>query len=334
MDRLGFGIVGLGNITVGTIAPAMLELAECELIAGTSRDQGRADAFAERFGARRAYDDYDAMLADPDVQAVYIATPNALHGQQTVAAARAGKHVWCDKPLALSRAEAVRSIVACRDAGVALGVNFHNRHLPWLHEVTRLIADGHLGDVEVIHIEASSGPRHYTNWRADPALAGLGTLSNVGGHPLDWLGVILDSRAVEVSAMLDPAPGSGQVEMLAMVLLRFANGTRVFCNFNERVRDPLNDVVIYGTRGRIIGKNLTRSRLDGELHVRTEEGETVTPYPNPKAHQRSLRAFARAVLAGEEPNASGQDGLRSVVLTEAIARAAAERRTVDVPDVD
>ena len=328
--RLRFGVIGIGNIVQGTIAPAIVAEAGCELVAAVSRDQGRADAFAEKFGARFVYTDYDEMLANPEVDAVFIATPNQQHSAQTIAAARAGKHVMCDKPMATSVADAVASVEACEDAGVKLGINFHNRHLPWVQDTKAMVAEGRIGDIEVIQVEGGSGPRHYENWRADPAIAGLGTLYNVGVHMLDFLGWILDSEATDVTALFDQEPGSREVEMLAMVLLRFRNGTMAYLNANERILFPQNDIAIYGKEGRIVGSGLTRSRADGELHLLTKEGETVTPYPSPGAHRRSVAAFARAVLAGQTPNASGADGLRSMQLCDAIARSVMERRTVAV----
>jgi 1,5-anhydro-D-fructose reductase (1,5-anhydro-D-mannitol-forming) len=193
-----------------------------------------------------------------------------------------------------------------------------------------MVARGRIGEIEVIQVEGGSGPRHYDNWRADPAMAGLGTLYNVGVHMLDFLRWILDSEATEVTALFDHPPGSGEIEMLAMVLLRFGNGTMAYLNANERLLFPQNDIAIHGKRGRIIGAGVTRSRADGELRFLTDEGETVTPYLNEGAHQRSVAAFTRAVLAGETPNASGVDGLRSIELCDAIARSARERRTVGV----
>jgi 1,5-anhydro-D-fructose reductase (1,5-anhydro-D-mannitol-forming) len=327
---LGWGVIGIGDIVKTTMAPAIVAEPECDLVAGVSRDQGRADAFASQFGARFAYTDYDAMLANPEVEAVLIATPNVFHADQVVAAARAGKHVLCDKPLAIDVAGAKRAVEACTDAGVALGVNFHNRHLPWVRDVSRLIAEGVIGDVRVVQLQVASGPRHYTNWRADPEIAGLGTVHNVGVHGLDFLRVLLGSDPVEVIAMIDPAPDSGEVEMLALIQLRFQSGALVQYNANETLRDPLNDIVIYGTEGRVIGRGFTRSRNDGELAVLTDSGETVTRYPAPEAHRLSMAAFTKAVLAGDEPNASGQDGLVSAQLCEAIGRSAREGRLVPV----
>ena len=329
-EMLGWGIIGIGNIVRSTMAPAMLVEPACDLVAAVSRDQGRADEFAQEFGARFAYAVYEEMLANPEVEAVFIATPNLFHADQVVAAAEAGKHVFCDKPLGLNVADARRALGACESAGVSLGVNFHNRHLPWIRDVSRLIAENTIGAIEVIQLQVASGPRHYDNWRADPVMTGLGSVHNVGVHGLDFLRVLLQSDPVEVLAMFDRAPGSGEVEMLALIQLRFENGVMVQYNANETLRDPLNDIVIYGTEGRMVGKSFTRSRSDGELAILTDAGETIKRYPAPEAHQLSLAAFTNAVLSGEEPNASGVDGLRSAQVCEAIERSARERRLVEV----
>jgi 1,5-anhydro-D-fructose reductase (1,5-anhydro-D-mannitol-forming) len=334
MKSVGWGVIGLGNIVNSTIAPAMVAEPNCDLVAGVSRDQGRADAFAAKFGARFAYDDYDLMLANPEVEAIFIASPNSMHAQQVIAAAQAGKHVLCDKPMAINVPDAMREIEACRRAGVKFGINFHNRHLVWVRDVREMIGRGVIGDIEAVEVEAGSGTRHYDNWRTDPELAGLGSIYNVGVHALDFLRFILDSEAVEVSAMFDREPGSGAVERLGMALIRFANRTMAYVNFNERLAYPRNDVVFFGSKGRIAGFGLTRARVDGELTVVTEEGETTTPYPAPGAHQRSVAAFAQAVLSDQEPNASGLDGLRSMQLCDAIARSVTERRVVEVDHTD
>jgi 1,5-anhydro-D-fructose reductase (1,5-anhydro-D-mannitol-forming) len=328
-STLGWGVIGLGNIVYTTMAPAMVAEPECDLVAGVSRDQGRAEKFAAKFGARYAYSDYAEMLANPEVEAVFIATPNAFHADEVVAAAEAGKHVMCDKPLATTVEDAHRAYDACRAAGVKLGINFHNRHMPWVRDVRDLIQKGALGDVQTIHVEASAGLRQHEGWRNDPKLAGVGAVYNIGVHVFDFLGFLLDSQPVEVTAMFDHEE-PGRLETEALILIRFANGTRVFVDTNQNNPHPHNDIAIYGSAGRVTGVELTRSRVGGELAVLTDEGEEVTPYPAVQAHRLCLAAFTRAILSGEEPNASGLDGVRSVALCEAITTSVRERRRVEV----
>lgn len=328
-DTLGWGVIGLGNIVYTTMAPAMVAEPECDLVAGVSRDQGRADAFAAKFGARGAYTDYAEMLANPEVEAVFVATPNALHADEVVAAAEAGKHVLCDKPLATTTADAHRAYDACRAAGVRLGINFHNRHMPWVRDVRDLVRAGTLGDVQTIHLEASAGLRRHEGWRNDPQLAGVGAVYNIGVHVLDLLTFVLDARPVEVAAFFDREE-PGTLDSEALILMRFDNGTRVFVDTNQNNPHPHNDISLYGSAGRITGVSLTRSRVGGELRVLTDDGEKVTPYPAVEAHRLCLAAFTRAVLAGEEPDASGLDGVHSVELCEAITTSVRERRRVEL----
>jgi 1,5-anhydro-D-fructose reductase (1,5-anhydro-D-mannitol-forming) len=329
-EVLRWGVIGIGNIVQGTMAPAIVAEPQMELVAGVSRDRGRADAFAEKFGARFAYTDYDEMLANPQIDAVFVATPNAQHAEQVLKAARAGKHVLCDKPMALTVADAEAEVAACRAAGVKLGINFHNRHLPWVRDVRQLLQDGVIGEVHTIHVMVSAGVVPPISWRNDAELAGLGTVYSQGVHVLDFLRFQLGSEPSEVVAMFDDEKGKYQVETEALVLMRFDNGTRVFLDIDCSNRFPQNDISYYGEKGRIVGRNLTRSRKDGELLVTTESGETSTAYPSPGAHRRCIAAFTAAVLAGEEPNASGEDGVRSMQTTEAIATSSRERRVVPV----
>lgn len=330
MPELGWGVVGIGGFLTGTIAPAMTAEHHCRIVAATSRDLSRASEFASKFDVPNAYDDYEAMLDDPAVDAVYIATPNALHPEQVIAAARAGKHIYCDKPIATNAAAAEAAVRACREAGVYLGVNFHNRFLPWVQDLTVMIASNELGDIQVVEVDVGSGPRHYTDWRADPSLAGLGSVHNVGVHALDFLRVMLDAEPVEVTTMFDRAPDGRNVEMLALILIRFDNGTLAYCNANEKLTRPRNGIVIHGTEGRVTGTGLTRSRSDGDLTVVTGSGEAITHYPSPEAHRIAVAEFARAVLDRREPSPSGLDGLRSAQLCEAIGASATARRVVGV----
>lgn len=323
----GWGMIGLGRIA-STIAQALGTLDGAELVAVVSRDQGRADAFAAEHGARRALTSYEEMLADPDVHAVYIATPNSLHAEQAIAAARAGKHVFCDKPLATSVADAERVVEECRAAGVKLGVNFQTRHHDSFVEARRLIADGAIGDVLVCQVEVSAGATGLGGWRTDRELAGLGSINNIGVHAYDLLRFLLGAEVTEVATLTDA--GADELETEALALFRFDGGTLAYANANQTVAGFQPDIDIYGTKGRILGVDCTRPGLDGELRVLGESGETVTPVSSKDAFARSVAAFQHALDTDEEPNASGLDGLRSVQLTDAMARSVRERKVVSL----
>jgi 1,5-anhydro-D-fructose reductase (1,5-anhydro-D-mannitol-forming) len=332
-EKNGWGLVGTGRIAEERILPAINGFVGNELAAVVSRDAGRAASFAERFRARTPYTSYEQMLRDPAVSVVAIHTPNSLHAEQAVAAARAGKHVFCDKPMATSVPDAQRIVDECERAGVKLGVNFHNRFMPCFIDCRRIIAAGEIGEVLQIQIEASPGLRvgeRQGTWRLDPELAGLGTTMSIGVHIFDILRYLLAQEVESVSSMFDTP--RGVMEQVNLTTLRFRNGTMAQVSIHENAPFPHNDLVIYGSKGRITGRGVTRSRTAGELEVFTGEGPARrTRYPVTNAHAACVEAFSEALLEGRDPAPCGIDGLRSVQLTEAMARSAWDGVLVNLP---
>jgi 1,5-anhydro-D-fructose reductase (1,5-anhydro-D-mannitol-forming) len=327
---LGWGIVGLGKIAENAIAPAIGKIADARLVSVSSRAQERADAFAKRHGAERGVASYEALLADPEVDIVYIGTPNSLHAEQVVAAAQAGKHVFCDKPLATSSADAERAVEACAANGVKLGINFQKRHQQSFIDARRLIAGGAIGNVLVCQIELSAGAAPLSGWRSDPNLAGLGAISNVGVHAYDLLRFLLDCE-IRDAVVLTDAGTREELETTALALLRFENGAIAYVNANQTTPHHQPNIEIQGTEGRIVGLALMRHLPEGgELRVLTRDGETVRTTVTEDAVDRSVAAFQAAVRDGSEPNASGADGARSAQLVEALERSAHERTVVEL----
>lgn len=327
MDARPFrwGLVGLGSIADSEIAPGISRLPGHELAVVVSRDQEKAERFAAAHGAAAGTTSFDEMLRS-DVDAVYLATPNALHAEQVIAAAGAKKHVLCDKPLATSVSDAERAIEACRRAGTALGLMFQTRRFDGMAEAADLVRRGDLGRVVLAHVEMSAGRNLPKGWRTDPSLAGLGTINNIGVHSIDLLRYLLGAEVTEVTAMVDRE--ISRVDTAAVVLLRFDDGTVAYVNANQAVPFARDDVVLYGSEGRVLGRNLSRPNRHGALVVSTAAGETETPADTSRGYEATLEAFAAAVTAGKEPSPSGLDGLRSVQVTAAIAEALEEGRVV------
>ena len=328
--RFRWGLVGLGRIADTAIAPGITALEGHELTVVVSRDQEKADRFAASHGARRAMSSYEGMLADGDVDGVYIATPNALHAEQVMAAAAAGKHVLCDKPLATSVQDAEKAIAACRNAGVGLGIMFQTRRFEGVPEAAAAVRDGALGRIVMAHVEMSAGRNLPKGWRTDPALAGLGTVNNLGVHAFDLLRYLLDAEVVEVAAMVDREEGFS-VDTAAAVLLRFDSGAIAYVNANQAVPYPQNDFVLYGTDGRVLGRNLSRPDHEGTLVVTTASGQTETRATTAGGYRDTLAAFAEAVQSGRDPSPSGVDGLLSVQLTTAVTAALENGAVVRLP---
>jgi len=327
--RLGWGVVGTGRVADTEIAPAIGSLANSSLAGVLSRDSARAVEFAGRHGAQSAYDDYQLLLADPQVDAVYIATPNSLHAEQAIAAARAGKHVLCDKPLATSVADAERVVAECESAGVQLGITFQTRNHEGMAEIRDLLARGEIGRVVLAEVEMSPGRTLLKGWRTDPSLAGMGTTNNVGVHAYDLLGHLLGAEVVEASAAFGFEPGF-ELDTLSLALLRFDNGALAYVNVNQATPYHQPDLVVHGTAGRVLGKNVTRPHLSGEVSVIGNQGERSFPVDSGDCFRRTVGGFANAVLAGLPVSPSGLDGVRSVRLVDALAEAATHKRTVHI----
>jgi len=324
---LGWGIVGIGRVADTWMAPAINADPNSRIAEVVSRDQSRADAFAATHHASLASTSFDAMLDNRQVDVVLVTTPNALHPAQVIAAARAGKHVYCDKPLGLTVADARQAIEACAAAGVRLGMNFQTRHHLCFDVARGLIERGELGEISLVQVDTGNGGRRPAGWRLEPAIAGLGVVNNLAIHMYDLLRYLLGAEVTEVTALFDTGRAEA-IELMALVLLRFSNGTLAYANGNQVSPFPLDEIVIHGTEGRIDGRGITRLGQEGDMRVRTRDAKTAEHYSNKDCYGRAVAAFSRAVLAGEEPNPSGRDGLRSVHLTEAITRSVREGRTI------
>lgn len=326
MSTNGWGLIGTGRIADERVLPGINAVAGNRLVGVVSRSPERAQTFAKKFGAQHAYTRYEDLLANPDVTAVAIHTPNAQHAEQAIAAARAGKHVFCDKPMATSVEDAERMVRECEKAGVRLGINFHNRFMPCFIDARRIVESGEIGEVKLVQMEVSPGARpggRLGSWRVDPAIAGLGTTYSIGVHAFDIVRYLVGSEVTAVSSVFDKP--RGETEEMNLATLRFSSGALAQVSVHESVPFPHNDFVIYGTRGRILGRGLTRSRAGGELQVTLAGGDTRrTEYPPVNAHAECVKAFSEALSAKRDFVPSGIDGLRSVQVTDAMARSAWE----------
>ena len=317
---LGWLIIGPGRISDTQMAPGITKSPDGYLRAVVSRDQGRAEAFAQKHGGEVATTDYAAALADPKVDCVFIGTPNAQHPEQVIQALRAGKHVLCDKPLATTIADAERMLQVAAETGKKLGTGFMSRHHPAHQEMRRLLADGAIGDVVLIEVEFSPGVSQPHTWRTEQDLAGAEALYNVTVHPLDLVRYLLADDVADVTALNDCKPGDW-MDLMNLVLLRFQGGALGYVQANQKVPYPRPDVRIYGTKGTIVGVRTARPAFVGELRVKIGDAEEqVTEYDGRDAYHREVQAFNRAVIEDTEPNASALDGLRSMQLTAAIRR--------------
>lgn len=319
--KLGWGIVSTGRASDALVGPAVTAQPNSRIVAVYSRDEERAKAYASKHQAEHAYTRYEDMLKDPSVNVVYIASPNAMHADEAIAAAQAGKHIFCEKPLALSVKDAHRVTEAAQKANVKLGVDFQTRHFAPNAEAVRLIREGAIGDIMVMQIESCAAGSTLKGWRTDPKLAGMGSVNNIAVHPLDLARYFANSEATEVVALTN-AGRSDDLETISLILVRFESGALAYINGSQATPNPRADMEIYGTKGRISGRNTTRPFLDSELLVLSGGEEKTLQFSTRDGFVRAVAAFNDAVINGAEPNPSGEDGVKSVELVDAITRSA------------
>jgi 1,5-anhydro-D-fructose reductase (1,5-anhydro-D-mannitol-forming) len=339
---LGWAIISTGLHPDTKIAPAIAATPDAQLVAVYSRDQGRAEAFAEKHGAQAAYNDLDALLQDSRVEAVFIASPNALHAHHAMQAAQAGKHVFTEKPMTTTLDDAVAMVRGCRTHGVKLGVGYHLRQHPGLREAHRLLAEGVLGTVSLAQgqwgfgVRGQDGPPQRTGlrqwWDDAELIGGASTMMGTGVHVVDLLRFVLGQEVTEVAALSDGQTPQRPLEQLAALVLRFDRGTLATVCCGRRLPDSRNDLTVYGSLGRIVGAAALWEGRQGSLEVVSETVNKTATYPHePLANFiDELADFHRAITDDREPAATGLDGLRVVQVTLAMIESAREKRTVKI----
>ncbi len=219
-----FGIIGCGSIAASSFAPSLLKSRETDLTAVCRRDGDGAREFARRFGGCAAYDSAAALIADAAVEAVIVSTPTDTHCEHTLAAAAAGKHVLCEKPMARDRREARRMMEACRDAGVTLGIAYRRRLFPQVLEAKRRLAAGEIGRQVFSRTHYSGGGGLGSgSWQTQPGIGGA--LMEMAVHRIEVLLNLAGSEPVEVCGLLDTVHHDWPVDDTDALLLRFADGT-------------------------------------------------------------------------------------------------------------
>ena len=332
---LGWGVIGTGNHATHRMAPAITRARGARLVAVCSRSPERAEAFAREHGAFRSYASYEDLLQDPEVHVVYISTPNGFHAEQTLQAAQAGKHVLCEKPMALTVAEAEGMVQACRQAGIKLGVSLQNLFHPAHQEMRRRIRQGQAGELLLLLGEYSRDLAEPSRaWKGDPSLAGGGAIMGLGTHVLDLLRFLAGQEVEEVRAQADSPAWGLPVDDLVLAILKFPGGLRASMVSGYYVPRALNSVVAYGARARLVGLGTVGMNLQGSLLVEGEEGSTRQEFPGEDPllgnYVRLVEAFVHAVEEDIEPSASGEDGLELVRMVDAVLESARTGQVVPI----
>lgn len=303
--RLGWGVLGCGWVARDYVAPAMAASRNGRVVALCDRSPGElARVGADHPGAAR-HTNLAAFLATPGLDAVYVATPNDSHAVLTEAAAAAGKHVFCEKPMALDAAGAGRMVDACRRAGVTYATAFDQRYHPAHRRLAALVRGGELGRIACVRIHyACWMPRDWAadNWRVDPARAGGGAMIDLAPHGLDLAQHLIGEPVETVACLTQRRIFDYPVDDGAVLIARTAGGALVSHTvaYNRPDVFPRRELEVIGDRGRALALNTMGQTPGGRLTLTGLDGvEREVPFDAAASpFQAQVEAFADAVLTG------------------------------------
>lgn len=326
-----WGLIGASTIAAEHVIGAIRKQPDNAIAAVLSANGERGRAYAERHGIAHAEITLSALLARPEIDAVYISTTNEKHFDQALAAIAAGKHVLCEKPLAMRVADARTMVEAARKAGVTFATNHHLRCSGAHRAAKALISEGRIGKVLSMRVfHAVMLPEHLRGWRIDNPAAGGGVIPDITVHDADTVRFYLDEDPKRVAAQATSS-GLGQgVEDSVMSVWTMPSGIMV--QSHESFTHPFagSGLEIHGTKGSIFARNVMTQLPTGTVTLVNADGETEIPYDSYNLYEHALAAFNDAVAGRGRPAADGIDGVKSLAVAMAVRQSAAEGRAIDV----
>jgi len=344
-----WGVIGAGGIADRrTIPEGILPAKNSRLIAVMDTDEQQCMAVAHKYGDVKAYVREQDLLTDADVDAVYIATPTWLHRDQTCLAAEAGKHVLCEKPMALTTAQCEDMIAACRLNHVKLALGFMMRFQAQHLKILEMIRIGDLGRIVFVRAQLSCWyPPIAGAWRQNPQLGGGGSLIDMGSHCIDLLEMLV-GRVKRVSCVASNLVQAYKSEDSATVLLEFENGTQGVVDSFFSIPDisSKNRLEIYGTRGSILAEGTIGQASAGDAcaYLEHQSGSYAAQQDRElksreirieaapvNIYQAEIEHFAQCIEKDTLPINSGEAGLRNLIIINACYEAARIGRVLEIP---
>ncbi|WP_418039368.1 Gfo/Idh/MocA family protein [Paenibacillus xylanilyticus] len=327
--KLRWGILGSASIAKGSVIPGLQQSELNEVAAIASRDEEKAKQTADQLGIPQAYASYEALLEDDSIDAVYIPLPNHLHREWTIRAAEAGKHILCEKPLALTEQEAREMAQACDDAGVLLAEAFMYRHHPRYDQIRDVIASGEIGEIRSIHSTFSfnnSGSAGNVRFKRE---WGGGALYDIGCYSISAARLLLGQEPSAVTVIGMFSPEHDHVDMMASGLLEFNDHVGV--TFDSSMWAAFrNTLEVLGSDGIIEVPSAFISKPDRSSNFYVTAGGERREVEVPQVNHYSLQGddMARAVLQGKNMRFASSDAVANMKVLEACLRSAEERTRI------
>jgi 1,5-anhydro-D-fructose reductase (1,5-anhydro-D-mannitol-forming) len=333
-DRQGpvrWGFIGASTVAHEHMVNAV-RLAGHEVAAIASGSRERATQFAAEHRIPFATGSVDALLGRGDVEAVYISSTNDRHCGQALAAAAAGKHVLCEKPLAIDVPDAQRMVQACRAAGVLLATNHHLRNAATHRALRDLVRSGAIGRPLFARIHHAVYLRPLVQgWRIHDPGAGGGVIRDIVVHDVDALRFVLGSEPQEAMAMTQSAYLATEgLEDGVMAVLRFSDGLLAHVHAAYTTRNTVTGFEILGDQGSLVARDVMTVQPVGSVMLRTADGERPVEVAQENLYARGVALFGSALRGTGAPAATGEDGVRSLAAALAVAESAQSGQRVSI----
>jgi xylose dehydrogenase (NAD/NADP) len=324
-DRtLNWGILSTAAINSAVIAPLRMSRRN-HLLAVASRQQARADVYATAWGIPRAYGKYEAMLDDPEIDVIYISLPNSMHAEWSVKAAKAGKHVLCEKPLATSVQDVDAISGAAAQAGVVVAEAFMYRHHPQTIRVQEMVSAGEIGQLRVIRGGFTFNIQNPEDVRLNPGLGG-GGIWDVGCYPISYARAVAGGDPADVFGW--QITGASRVDETFLGQMRFADG--VYAQFDCGFRAPERMLMEFvGSAGVITLRNAFKPGLGSEILLHREDGTSESvAVAGQELYLGEIEDMADCVLQGKTPRIGLSDSRGNVATIVALLESARQGRPI------
>jgi predicted dehydrogenase len=329
--KLGFALVGLGNLSTHQIAPALQKTKFCRLAGIVTGTPAKAKKWSAQYNLPAKniynYDTMEQMADNPDIDVVYVVTPNALHAEHTIKAAKAGKHVLCEKPMEVSSEKCQQMIDACKKAGRQLAIGYRLHFEPNNLECVRLAREKVFGNLKLIQADFGFRIGDPTQWRLNRALAGGGPLMDVGIYALQAARYISGEEPVTITAVestIDHVKFKEVEESIAWQM-KFPSGVIASCDSTYNF-GGLNRYQAFAEKGWF---QLSPAYSYGGIQGKRSDGEQIN-FPAMDQFAAEMDNFAECILKNQPTTVSGEEGLRDIKIMMAIYEAARSGKTVNL----
>ena len=330
---VGWGILGAGGVAEKRMLPALKQSKNAELIAIMDVNLEKARELSEKFGAKRYYRKIEKFMDDEEIQAIYISTPPYLHYQHVLLSAQHGKHILCEKPMAVYGRECEEMIKICRENNIKLMVGFMMRFHPYHRKVKEILRKGMLGKIILIRAQDHLWYEERKNaWRLDSLKSGGGALADLSSHTIDLMRFLI-GEAVEVTAFTDNLIFEYSVEDTATVLLKFHNGAHGIIDSSWAIPYRKNQLEIYGTKGTILAVRTIGPFNNPEMTLLTSEGEEHIRAPYNSLldlFTEEIEEFSLCIQKDASPPITGEDGWQCQKIISAVYESSREKKRIKI----